>query len=125
MSAKGAGKFDFGFAGKENDNDWMSVDSGHKIALSDAPSSDDCQVVNVGRGDGFYDMISESDGFDVYSMVSIDEFGDVKGDTGTGAKNKNNFCYTPSNKSQLRVKMLSNSFADDSMSMASAPKLSP
>ena len=78
-------------------------------------------MVNVGRGNNFYDLISESDGFDAYSMVSIDEFGDAK-----GSKNKNNFCYTPSNKSKLRVQMLSNSFADDdSMSMASAPKLSP
>ena len=44
MSAKGAGTFDFGFAAKGNDNDWMSVDSAHKIALSDVDNSDsdDC-----------------------------------------------------------------------------------
>ena len=50
-------------------------------------------MVNVGRGD-MNDFISESDGFDVYSMVSLDEFGGVK-----ESKNKNNFCYTPSSKS--------------------------
>ena len=52
-------------------------------------------MVNVGRGD-MYDLISESDGFDVYSMVSLNEFGDVKE---SKSKNKNNFCYTPSSKS--------------------------
>ena len=93
MSAKGAGSFDFGFVSKGNENDWMSVASDHKIALSDADKSDsnDCQVVNVGRGD-VYDLISESDGFDAYSMASLNDFGGVK-------ESKNNFCYTPSNKS--------------------------
>ena len=123
MNSRGSKKFDFGVAAKDNaaDNDWMSLGSDRKIALSDAGSAelDDCQVVNADGGDNF-DYIS--DGFDAYSMASLPEF--TVGVDST-AKKGNNFCYTPSNKSQLRVKMMSNSFADDSMSMCSAPKFSP
>ena len=119
MNSRGSKKFDFGVA-KDNDNDWISLGSDRKIALSDAGSDlDDCQVVNAGGADNF-DYIS--DGFDAYSMASLPEF--TVGVDST-AKKGNNFCYTPSNKSQLRVKMMSNSFADDSMSMCSAPKFSP
>ena len=123
MNSRGSKKFDFGLAAKDNDNEWMSLGSDRKIALSDAESGDldDCQVVNAGGGDNF-DYIS--DGFDAYSMASLPEF-TVGVDTSTSKKG-GNFCYTPSNKSQLRVKMMSNSFAaDDSMSMCSAPKFSP
>lgn len=69
-----------------------------------------------------YDLISSSShNFDVYSMASLGDYGEPS--AAEKGKNANNFCYTPSGKSQLKLKMLQNSFADadDSMEMADAP----
>ena len=102
MNSRGSKKFDFGLNKGDNDNDWMSLDSDRKIALSDAQSdNDDCQVVNAG-GNGDFDYIS--DGFDAYSMASLPDYGMGGGGGGdSSAKKATNFCYTPSNKSQLRI----------------------
>lgn len=97
MNSRGSKKFDFGLNKGDNDNDWMSLDSDRKIALSDA-ESDDCKVVNAG-GNGDFDYIS--DGFDAFSMASLPDYG--MGGGGDSSAKKANFCYTPSNKSQLRV----------------------
>lgn len=79
----------------------------------------DCHVVKA-AGDGLYDLISQSDNFDAYSMASIPEF-----TTTTPRRADKMHVYTPSGKSQLKLKMMQNAFADDSMSMASAPDFSP
>ena len=104
MNSKGAKCFDFGTV-KDSDIDWMSIGSANKIKLSDAASSEsaDCEVIK--GGDDMFDLISSSShNLDAYSMASLGDYG---GDFGSAEKGKNSsFCYTPSGKSQLKVKLL-------------------
>jgi len=80
MNSGRSKRFDFGVSatnksakGGNNDNDWMSVGDDRRIDLSNSNASgSDCDIVKV--GDDLYDLISQSDNFDVYSMASVPEF---------------------------------------------------
>ena len=84
---------------------WPEKKIDNKIKLSDAASSEsaDCEVIK--GGDDMFDLISSSShNLDAYSMASLGDYG---GDFSSAEKGKNSsFCYTPSGKSQLKVKLL-------------------
>ena len=98
-------RFDFKSGKAESDNDWASVMDDHRIALSGASmSSGDCEVVG-GGGDAMYDLISNSD-YDNFddnlSMAGLDEVSGMV----DNKKKQILGSYTPSSKSQLKMKML-------------------